>query len=112
MAMLADRERAAFCVWEAKGDKGAQLVSEPGTWNFGELNTRDPDATKAFYGAVSGWETQTVEGGGMEFTFWHLRGYGDFLESLDPEMRKRRSRSAGTTRRPCRGRTRLYPPPV
>ena len=40
-----------------------------------------------------GWETQTIEGGGMEFTFWRLRGYGDFLESLDPEMRRRQRES-------------------
>jgi predicted enzyme related to lactoylglutathione lyase len=88
MAVLADREGAAFCVWEARGHKGAQLVNEPGTWNFSELNTRDPDAAKDFYGALFGWETQTIEGGGAEFTFLRLRGYGDFLESLDPGIRK------------------------
>jgi uncharacterized protein len=89
MAVLADREDAVFCVWEAKGVKGAQLVNEPGTWNFSALNTRDPEAATAFYGTVFGWDTETVEGGGMEFTFWRLEGYGDFLASLDPEMRKR-----------------------
>jgi predicted enzyme related to lactoylglutathione lyase len=91
MAVLADREGAAFCVWEARGRRGAQLVNEPGTWNFSELNSRDPDAAKDYYGALFGWETETVEGGGMAFTFWRLRGYGDFLASLDPEIRKRQS---------------------
>jgi uncharacterized protein len=66
MAVITDREGAAFCVWEAKDHKGAQLVNEPGTWNFSALNTRDPDAATGFYGAVFGWETQTIEGGGME----------------------------------------------
>ena len=49
MAMLADPEGAAFCVWQAKEHKGAQLVNEPGTWNFSELNTRDPDGAEDFY---------------------------------------------------------------
>jgi ketosteroid isomerase-like protein len=35
------REGATFCVWEARASKGAQLVNEPGTWNFSALNTRD-----------------------------------------------------------------------
>ena len=30
MAVITDREGAAFCVWEAKDHKGAQLVNEPG----------------------------------------------------------------------------------
>jgi uncharacterized protein len=98
MAVLADREGAAFCVWEAREHKGAQLVNEPGTWNFSALNTRDPEAATAFYGALFGWETERVEGGGMEFTFWRLRGYGDFLESLDPEMRKRQRESGAPER--------------
>jgi predicted enzyme related to lactoylglutathione lyase len=93
MAVLADREGAAFCVWEARGHKGAQLVNEPGTWNFSALNTRDPDAAKDFYGALFDWETETVEGGGMELTFFRLPGYGDFLASLDPEIRKRQRQS-------------------
>jgi len=93
MAVLADRENAVFCVWEAKGHKGAQLVNAPGTWNFSELNTRALDGAKEFYGALFGWETRTIEGGGMEFTFWSRPGYGEFLASLDPEIRKRQRES-------------------
>jgi uncharacterized protein len=93
MAVLSDRENAVFCVWEAKVHRGAQLVNEPGTWNFSEFNTRDLDGAKEFYGALFGWETETIEGGGMEFTFWRLDGYGDFLASLDPEIRKRQRES-------------------
>ncbi|MGH2962636.1 MAG: VOC family protein [Solirubrobacterales bacterium] len=89
MAVLADPEGAVFCVWQAMQSSGAVLVNEPGTWNFSALNTRDPDGARAFYGTVFGWETETVEGGGMEFTFWRLPGYGDFLETLDPEVRNR-----------------------
>jgi predicted enzyme related to lactoylglutathione lyase len=93
MAVLADREDAVFCAWEAREFKGARLVNEPGTWNFSELNTRDLDGAREFYGALFGWETKTIEGGGMGFTFWSRPGYGDFLASLDPEIRERQAES-------------------
>ena len=89
MAMLADPEGAAFCVWQAKEHKGAQLVNEPGTWNFSELNTRDPDGAEAFYGALFGWELQTFDAGEGAFSFWRLSGYGDHLAERDPDLRRR-----------------------
>jgi predicted enzyme related to lactoylglutathione lyase len=89
MAMLADPEGAAFCVWQAKEHKGAQLVNEPGTWNFSGLNTRDPEGAKAFYGTLFGWEAESVDSGEASFTFWRLPGYGDHLAERDPELRER-----------------------
>jgi predicted enzyme related to lactoylglutathione lyase len=89
MAVLTDPEGAAFCVWQAKEHRGAHLVNEPGTWNFSELNTRDPEGAAAFYGAVFGWEATTVgpaEGG---FTIFRLPGYGDYLAERDPGLRDR-----------------------
>ena len=52
---FSDPSGADFSVWQAKQHKGAQLVNEPGTWNFSDLNARDVDGAKAFYGAVFGW---------------------------------------------------------
>jgi uncharacterized protein len=89
MAVLADREGAAFCVWQAKQHRGAQLVNEPGTWNFSELNTRDPEGAEAFYGAVFGWEAKTIDTGDGGFTMWRVPGYGDYLVQRDPELRRR-----------------------
>jgi predicted enzyme related to lactoylglutathione lyase len=89
MAVLADPEGAVFCVWEAKESKGAQLVNEPGTWNFSELNTRDPERAKTFYGAVFGWQAETVDLGDSAFTMFRLPGYGDHLAERDPDMRSR-----------------------
>jgi uncharacterized protein len=92
MAVIADPEGAVFCVWEAKDHKGAQLVNEPGTWNFSELNTCDPEGAKAFYGAVFGWEAQDLDLGDGESTLWRVPGYGDFLEAgVDPEVRSRQA---------------------
>jgi uncharacterized protein len=88
-AVLADRSGAVFGVWQAREHKGAQLVNEPGTWNFSELNTPDPEGAKGFYGAVFGWETGSLDGDDGDFTMWRRPGYGDFLAQRDPELRKR-----------------------
>jgi uncharacterized protein len=53
MAVLADPAGAAFCVWQAKDHRGAQIVNEAGSLNFNILDTPDVDAAKRFYGAVS-----------------------------------------------------------
>jgi uncharacterized protein len=90
MSVISDSSGAVFCVWQAKQRRGAQLVNEPGTWNFSELNTRDPEGAKAFYGAVFGWKLNTFDAEGGS-GFWRVDGYGDFLEQRDPEVRKRQA---------------------
>ena len=84
MAVLTDPEGAAFCVWQAQGHKGAQVVNEHGTLNFNGLVTRDPEGAKAFYGSVFGWQTLTLPAGVM----WTLPGYGDHLEERTPGLRE------------------------
>jgi predicted enzyme related to lactoylglutathione lyase len=93
-AVLTDPEGAAFCVWEAKGHKGARVVNEHGALNFNGLNTRDVDGAKSFYGSVFGWKTLRLEGG---FEAWALPGYGDYLERDDPDLRKRVAEVGGPT---------------
>jgi predicted enzyme related to lactoylglutathione lyase len=86
MAVFADPEGAAFCVWQANQHKGAQIVNEPGSLNFNGLNTRDAQGAKSFYGSLFGWQALGL-GGGAEM--WRLPGYGDFLEQSDPGLRER-----------------------
>src|SRR5688572_18286924 len=83
MAVLADPEGAAFCVWQPKDHKGATVVNEHGSLNFNGLATRDPEAAMAFYGAVFGWQTLALPAGSM----WTLPGYGDHLEESSPGLR-------------------------
>jgi predicted enzyme related to lactoylglutathione lyase len=83
MAVLADPEGAVFCVWQAKGHKGAKVVNEHGSLNFNGLATRDPEGAAAFYGAVFGWKTLVLPAGVM----WTLPGYGDHLEERNPGLR-------------------------
>jgi predicted enzyme related to lactoylglutathione lyase len=90
-AVFSDPSGAAFCVWQANRHKGAQLVNEPGTWNWSDLNTRDPDGVKTFYGAVFGWKPETVDLGFDEGTMWRVPGYGEFLAVNDPDLRRRQA---------------------
>jgi hypothetical protein len=85
MAVLADREGAPFCVWQAGEFKGAEIVKEAGSLNFNGLNTRDVEGAKAFYGSVFGWTTLSLPGG---VEMWTLPGYGDHLETFQPNVRE------------------------
>jgi predicted enzyme related to lactoylglutathione lyase len=88
MAVFADTQGAVFSVWEAGAFIGAQLVNEPGTWNFSELNTRDTDVAKRFYRATFDWEVFNFEMGESAYTFFTLGGYGDFLAKSNPRVRE------------------------
>ena len=90
LAVCADPTGATFGVWQAAGFAGAELVNAAGSWNWSSLDTTDPDAAEAFYGSVFGWTTQRLALGPDETTtMWCLPGYGDFLASIDPEVRRR-----------------------
>ena len=75
MAVIADPDGAAFCLWEARDREGAQLVNEPGAWTMSVLNSRDPERAKAFYGELFGWTTETFTMPGGEISMWRLPGY-------------------------------------
>ena len=81
MAVFADREGAVFSVWQAARHRGAGVVNEAGSLNFNDLNTRDVEAAREFYGAVFGWQVLEMDGG---FMSWALPGYGQFLDEINP----------------------------
>jgi uncharacterized protein len=70
MAVLADPTGAVFGVWQAGKNVGAGLMREPGALTWCELNTRDPEAAKSFYGDLFGWsfEEKEFEGTGTYTT--------------------------------------------
>lgn len=75
MAFLVDPTGAVVGLWQPGRNIGAGLVNEPGALSWNELETRDPDAAKAFYGAVFGWGFEDHEMPGMgTYTEWKLRG--------------------------------------
>jgi predicted enzyme related to lactoylglutathione lyase len=63
MAIFADPTGAVFGIWQPGSFAGAGVVGEPGAIAWNELNTRDLEAAKLFYGAVFGWAFDTQEMG-------------------------------------------------
>ncbi len=55
MAIFSDPGGAVFGIWEPGTFAGATRVNEAGALCWNELNTRDPEGAKAFYGSVFGW---------------------------------------------------------
>jgi predicted enzyme related to lactoylglutathione lyase len=79
---------ALFRLWQARRRPGAQLVNEPGSWNFSDLKAGDPDAAAAFYAPLFGWEYDDL---GFS-TLIRRPGYGDHLEATaDPGIRERQT---------------------
>jgi len=75
MAVCIDPTGAFFSLWQPKEHHGCQLVNEPGSLSWNELNTRDPEAAKDFYGAVFGWKSEAHDmPGGATYTEFLLDG--------------------------------------
>jgi uncharacterized protein len=75
LAVVADPEGAAFCLWEPHERRGAQLVNEPGAWSMSALNVRDREGAAAFYGAAFGWQADSFRAGEMEVGLFRLPGF-------------------------------------
>ncbi|MET0977161.1 MAG: VOC family protein [Leifsonia sp.] len=88
LAVCADPGGALFRLWQARRRLGAQLVNEPGTWNFSVLLTAHPGEILPFYREVFRWEVDPGLGAGMV----RLPGYGDHLAAtIDPDIRERQA---------------------
>jgi predicted enzyme related to lactoylglutathione lyase len=84
---LRDPAGVPFRLWQAGQHSGAQVVNEPGSWNFSDLHTDEPDSV-AFYADVFGWSVQDL---GFA-TMIRRPGYGDHLEAtVDPGIRERQA---------------------
>jgi uncharacterized protein len=89
VAHVTDPSGAPFGLWEPRGRHGAELVNEPGTWNWSSLSTPDPETARSFYEALFGWEASPFVGGGEQTAMFRRPGYAEFLESIDPGIRAR-----------------------
>ena len=58
--------------WEPGRHKGAELVNEPGSFTWNELQTRDIDGAKAFGEAVFGWTTSEADMGNGVYTLFNV----------------------------------------
>ena len=89
MAVVQDPQGARIGIWEARRHRGAQVVNEPGAWNFSGLHTGDPEAALAFYGGLFGWEAGAPDPEMGDTVLLRRPGYGDHLEELEPGLRAR-----------------------
>ncbi len=87
-AVLTDPEGAEFRIWQARLRLGAQVVNDPGAWNFSDLRTADPTAAIAILHRAFGWQVDDL---GFA-TMIRRPGYGDHLEAtVGPDIRARQS---------------------
>ncbi len=61
MAVFKDPTEAVCALWQPRAHTGADLVNEPGSLCWNELQSRDPAAAKDFYPAVFGWELEHID---------------------------------------------------
>jgi len=59
MAVCADPQGGFFSMWQPGETAGSELVNEPGAFCWNELNSRDVEGSKVFYGQVFGWASET-----------------------------------------------------
>lgn len=87
VAVCADPSGAVFGVWQAAGNRGAELVNAPGSWNFSDLTTGDASGAEKFYAAVFGWACDPFEmSAGDGVSIWRVPGYGAYLAQRDPDI--------------------------
>jgi predicted enzyme related to lactoylglutathione lyase len=72
--VLADPTGAALGLWQPRRHTGAEIVNEPVSLTWNELETRDPAAAKPFYKAIFDWDAETAQMGETEYTTWQLGG--------------------------------------
>jgi hypothetical protein len=77
MGVFVDPTGAVFGVWQPKAFAGADLVNEPVSLTWNEIQTPDIGADKAFYSSVFGWEAgkPQFEGAPDSYTVWQLDGH-------------------------------------
>lgn len=74
MAFLVDPDGAFVGIWQAGTTTGAQLVNEPGTLGWNELQCHSTDKALPFYVSVFGYETETFPLGDGEYTLLKIGG--------------------------------------
>ncbi len=76
MAIVEDQQGARICLWEPKSHIGVDVINEPNSLCWAELDTTDTDSARRFYTALFGWGAKV---GGeaanqTEYTEWQLGG--------------------------------------
>jgi predicted enzyme related to lactoylglutathione lyase len=74
MAIASDPTGAVFGVWQANPMPGIEVYNEPGGLVWEDARLADPDAGKAFYAAVFGFEYTPIEGAPQDYGTFAVGG--------------------------------------
>lgn len=74
MAIAQDATGAVVGMWQAGEHLGAQLVNEPGTVTWNEVNSRDGAAADTFYSGVFGVTPQKIDAEGLDYVTYQVDG--------------------------------------
>lgn len=83
MAVLQDPTGAFFSVWQARDHKGMGVVGETGAFCWADLQTRERDRAKEFYGGLFGWEFVPGKDKDAE-GYLHIRNGEQYIGGLPP----------------------------
>lgn len=87
-ASCIDPQGAPFRLRQARDLLGAQVLNQPGAWNFSNLHTPDAAAAADFYTRLFGWRV-VDQGFGLAI---QVPGYGDHLAAgADPGIHERQA---------------------
>lgn len=71
MALIQDSTGAPFGIWQPAAHIGAQVVNQPNSLVWNELQTRDREKANAFYSHVFGWTNELSDSG---YVMWYQDG--------------------------------------
>ena len=87
MGVIQDPTGAVVGLWEPKNHIGAEIVGEPNTMCWNELNTSDIDRAAGFYGGLFGWEPQKQPMGDFTYTYFkHGERMSGGMMNITPEF--------------------------
>ncbi|MDQ3987814.1 MAG: VOC family protein [Actinomycetota bacterium] len=74
LCLALDPQGAAFGVWQAAEDIGAEIYNEPGALVWSEAALPDAEAGRRFYATVFGYSYQPVDDAVPDYTTFHREG--------------------------------------
>jgi predicted enzyme related to lactoylglutathione lyase len=80
IAALQDPTGTAFCLWQAKNQKGTRTLNENGALCWADLNTNDKARAQTFYSRLLGWK---FEEGDNNYT--HIKNGDDYIGGMPME---------------------------
>ncbi|HEX8067957.1 MAG TPA: VOC family protein [Thermoleophilaceae bacterium] len=70
MAVVQDPTGGVLSMWQPNRMIGAARVNEPGCLTWNDLNTRDTESAKRFYGELFGWTAEPIDAPNVDYTVW------------------------------------------